>query len=129
MSARPASADEQGGARSNACRRATGQLTGSPVPQYKDLKTNAVERLTTQLQTKIVSRDRGDGYALAAAKALPQAIQVADRRDLMENAGHAFLDAVRKSMRQIRAAIGAATVDPELLTAAELLQYERHVRR
>ncbi len=41
----------------------------------------------------------------------------------------AFLDAVRKSMRQIRAAIGAATVGPELLTAAERLQYEGYVRR
>jgi hypothetical protein len=28
----------------------------------------------------------------------------------MENASHAFLDAVRKSMRQIRAAIGATTM-------------------
>ena len=27
----------------------------------------------------------------------------------MENASHAFLDAVRKCMRQIRGAIGAAT--------------------
>jgi hypothetical protein len=35
-------------------------------------------------------------------------VQVADRGHLMENASHAFLDAVRKSMRQIRTAIGAA---------------------
>lgn len=47
----------------------------------------------------------------------------------MENASHAFLDAVRKSMRQIRAAIGAATVDPDLLTAAERIQYEGYLRR
>jgi transposase len=47
----------------------------------------------------------------------------------MENASHAFLDAVRKSMRQIRAAIGAAKIDPNLLTAAERLQYEGYVRR
>ncbi len=47
----------------------------------------------------------------------------------MENASHTFLDAVRKSMRQIRAAIGAATVDRELLTDTELLKYEGHVRR
>jgi transposase len=47
----------------------------------------------------------------------------------MENASRAFLDAVRKSMRQIRAAIGAATVDSELLTAAESLQYEGYLRR
>ena len=30
----------------------------------------------------------------------------------MENASSAFLDAVRKSMRQIRTAIGAKVVDP-----------------
>jgi transposase len=47
----------------------------------------------------------------------------------MENASHAFLDAVRKSMRQIRAAVGAATINPDLLTAAERLQYEGYLRR
>ena len=47
----------------------------------------------------------------------------------MENASRAFLDAVRKTMRQIRAAIGATTINPELLTAAERLQYEGYHRR
>ena len=42
----------------------------------------------------------------------------------MENASRAFLDAVRKSMRQIRTAIGAATISPSLLTSAERIQYE-----
>ena len=82
-----------------------------------------------QPQIEVVARDRGGGYALAAAKALPQAIQVADRWRLMENASRAFLDAVRKSMRQIRCAIGAATINPELLTAAERIQYDGYRRR
>jgi len=77
----------------------------------------------------IVARDRGGGYGEAAAKALPHAIQVADRWHLMENASRAFLDAVRKSMRQIRSAIGATTINPKLLTAAERLQYEGYLRR
>ena len=47
----------------------------------------------------------------------------------MENASHAFLDAVRKSMRQIRIAVGTATVNPKLLTAAERLQYDGYLRR
>jgi len=47
----------------------------------------------------------------------------------MENAGHAFLDAVRKSMRQVRMAVGTATVNPKLLTAAERLQYNGYLRR
>ena len=47
----------------------------------------------------------------------------------MENASRAFLEAVRKSMRDIRRAIGATTIDPDLLTAAERLQYEGYLRR
>ena len=50
--------------------------------------------LSDQPQISIVARDRGGGYALAAAKALPHAVQVADRWHLMENASHAFLAAV-----------------------------------
>jgi transposase len=73
--------------------------------------------------------DRGGGYGEAAAKALPQAVQVADRWHLMENPSRAFLDAGRKSMRQIRTVIGATTIDPKLLTAAERLQYEGYLRR
>src|ERR1700741_3911252 len=78
---------------------------------------------------EIVARDRGGGYGEAAAKALPHAVQVADRWHLMENASRAFLDAVRKSMRQIRSAIGATTINPDLLTSAERLQYEGSLRR
>jgi transposase len=77
----------------------------------------------------LIARDRGGGYGDAATKALPHAVQVADRWHLMENASRAFLDAVRKSMRQIRSAIGATTIDPKLLTASERLQYEGYVRR
>jgi transposase len=82
-----------------------------------------------QPQINIVARDRGGGYALAAATALPSAIQVADRWHLMENASRAFLDAVRKSMREIRAAIGTTTINPRLLTAAERIQFEGYLRR
>lgn len=85
--------------------------------------------LTDQKQIQIVARDRGGGYGVAVAKALPHATQVADRWHLMENASGAFLDAVRKSMRQIRAAIGDATINPDLLTAAERIQYEGYLRR
>ena len=81
-------------------------------------------------RSQSVARDRGGGYGEAAAKALPHAVQVAaDRWRLMENANRAFLDAVRKSKRQIRTVIGATTVDPKLLTAAGHLQYEGYLRR
>jgi transposase len=85
--------------------------------------------LVEQPQISVIARDRGGSYALAAAKALPEATQVADRWHLMENASRAFRDAVRKSMRQVRAAIGAATINPELLTAAERIQYEGFLHR
>lgn len=77
----------------------------------------------------IVARDRGGGYGEAIAKALPHADQVADRWHLMENSSRAFRDAVGKSMRQIRRAIGSGVVDPKLLTYAERLQYEGYLRR
>ncbi|MGO4339877.1 ISL3 family transposase [Labrys sp. KB_33_2] len=85
--------------------------------------------LIEQPQIGIVARDRGGGYGVAVAKGLPAATQVADRWHLMENASRAFLEAVRKSMRPIRAVLGAATINPDLLTAAERLQYEGYLRR
>lgn len=77
----------------------------------------------------IVARDRGGGYGEAIAKALPNAEQVADRWHLMQNSSRAFLDAVAKSMRQIRKTVGSAIIDPKLLTYAERLQYEGFLRR
>lgn len=79
---------------------------------------------------KIVSRDRG-GYGEAAARAAPDAVQVAVavRWHLMENASSAFLDAVRKSVHAIRGAIGSTTITAELLTSAEKLRYESYLRR
>jgi transposase len=78
---------------------------------------------------RIVSRDRGGGYGEAVTRSIPDAIQVADRWHLMENASAAFLDAVRRSMRGIRAAIGATTINPVLLTSAERLRYQGYLRR
>ena len=49
--------------------------------------------LAAQPQIGIVARDRGGGYGLAVQKALPKAVQIADRWHLMENASQAFLDA------------------------------------
>ena len=89
----------------------------------------SVAWLSNHPEIKILSRDRGGGYGEAAARALPDAIQVADRWHLMENASAAFLDAVRKSMRSIRSAIGSTVINPELLTCAEKLQYEGFLRR
>src|SRR5882757_7177224 len=100
------------------------------VALLPDRETATVQAwLSEHPEIKIVSRDRGGGYGEAATRALPDAIQVADRWHLMENASTAFLDAVRRSMRGIRTAIGATTINPALLTCAERLRYQGYLRR
>ncbi|MGY4497850.1 transposase [Bradyrhizobium sp. GM24.11] len=100
------------------------------VTLLPDRETATVQAwLSKHPAINIVSRDRGGGYGEAAAKALPNAIQVADRWHLMENASAAFLDAVRRSMNTIRTAIGATTINQELLTCAEKLRYQGYLRR
>ena len=47
---------------------------------------------------EIVARDRDGGYGRAVSRALPNAMQVADRWHLLDNCGKAFLAAVRRSM-------------------------------
>lgn len=78
---------------------------------------------------EVVARDRNGGYGGAVARALPKAVQVADRWHLLENASAAFLAAVQRSMPAIRKAIGVKSLDPKLLTAAEKLQFEGFQRR
>jgi transposase len=101
-----------------------------PVVLLKDREqATAEDWLKGRPSIAIVARDRGGGYGEAVTRALPNAVQVADRWHLMENASRAFLDAVRASMRQIRAAVGATVINPALLTSAERLQYEGYLRR
>lgn len=78
---------------------------------------------------QVVARDRNGGYGGATTRALPEAVQIADRWHLLENASAAFLAAVQRSMPAIRKAIGARILDPNLLTAAERLQYAGFQRR
>lgn len=85
--------------------------------------------LSAHPEIRVVSRDRGGGYGDTAARALPGALQVADRWHLMENSSAAFLWAVRRSMHVIRTAIGATMINPKLLTCAERLKYEGYLRR
>ncbi|NEU14257.1 ISL3 family transposase [Methylobacterium sp. BTF04] len=100
------------------------------VALLPDRESGTIEAwLAAHPEITLVARDRGGCYGEATTRALPHAVQVADRWHLMENVSAAFLDAVRKSMSVIRIAVGAGTVDPERLTCAERLQYEGYLRR
>jgi transposase len=100
------------------------------VDLLPDREPGTVETwLSRHPEIAVISRDRGGGYGRAAARAAPQAVQVADRWHLMENASAAFLEAVRRSMRPIRQALGSAVIDPALLTCAERLQHDGYLRR
>ena len=76
-----------------------------------------------------MARDRNGGYGRAVSRALPKAVQVADRWHLLDNYGKAFLAAIRRSMPDIRKAFGSQAIDPGLLTGAERLLYEGFLRR
>ncbi len=80
-------------------------------------------------EVAVVARDRGGTYARAAARALPDATQVADRWHLMANASAAFLEAVRRAMKPLREALGSDTIDPDLLTSMERRQLASAKRR
>jgi transposase len=77
----------------------------------------------------VIARDRGAGYIQAATDGRPEAIQVADRWHLMENASAAFLTAVQRSMQTVRKAVGVNVGDPTVLTCAERRQHSGWLRR
>ena len=96
------------------------------LPDREPVTTQAW--LAGQAQIEIVARDRGGGYALAAARALPRHAG----RGSMASHGECQprLPECRAQIHaQILQAISAATINPELLTSAERLQYDSYVRR
>jgi transposase len=78
---------------------------------------------------KFVARDRGASYGEAASKGAPQAIQIADRWQLVENASASFLDVVRQNMHAIRKSSATDDIDPALLSYAERKRWENFQHR
>lgn len=78
---------------------------------------------------EVVCRDRGVGFKEGATVGAPQALQVADRWHLLENATAAFLDVVRRHMGTIRQAVAHDDVDPETLSCAQMRQWSGFERR
>jgi len=85
--------------------------------------------LTARPSIEVIARDRGAGYIQAATNGRPDAIQVADRWHLMENASAAFLTVVQRSMQAIRKAVGSDVIDPAVLSCAERRQHSGWLRR
>jgi transposase len=87
-------------------------------------------RFRANRQVEVICRDRGASYSAAANSAAPQAVQVADRWHLFENASEAFLQAVRAELPRLRKALAPkAVIDPATLTRAERLQWEGALAR
>ncbi len=136
MSAAPKLSVMQGAASLAASSAAVRILARSALVERNSFLTTAPNALVEPIDPRPCRRSFGGrglrhqrwGHGEATARALPHAVKVADRWHLMENASRPFLDAARKSMRQIRTVIGATTI-PKLLTAAERFHYEGYLRR
>jgi transposase len=85
--------------------------------------------------TEIVSRDRSASFADAARRAVPNAVQVADRWHLLENCSHALLEAVQRHRADVRAAAQpmaaevGATQEPPPMSSAEQRRWTRWRRQ
>lgn len=75
------------------CRERTLQQSATPDHRAsaRSRAIHGTSVLSGQPQIELIARDRGGGYGLASAKALPEATQVADRWHLMENASRVSL--------------------------------------
>ena len=99
------------------------------VPKVVEATATVTGWLAEHPSITVIARDRGAGYKQAADDGCPEAVQVADRWHLMENASAAFLNAVRRSMHTIRKAVGTGNVDPASLSAAERRQHAGYLLR
>jgi transposase len=106
---------------------APGSLIGQPVDRAEDPRF-----LTATGHSIDDMQRRGILHAAvfrSGVRTDASAASIRLRRGRSRACGPCLLEAVQKSMRQIRSAIGATTINPNLLTAAERIQYEGYLRR
>lgn len=63
---------------------------------------------------EVISRDRAEAYAEGARAGAPQAVQVADRFHLLQNAGAALEEVLRGRRRQVVLPADADPHDPSI---------------
>ncbi|QHW01066.1 ISL3 family transposase [Spirosoma endbachense] len=94
--------------------------THQVVDLLPDRETAALKNwLNEHPGVEVVSRDRASTYALAAAQAAPQAIQVADRWHLLKNLGEAiqrFVESQRVSLQQATQELVSATAESPVVS-------------
>lgn len=78
---------------------------------------------------EFIARDPGASYGDASSKGAPQALQIADRWHLFENASASFLDVVRQNMHAISKSPATDNMDPALLSCAERKRWENFQHR
>ena len=79
--------------------------------------------------TEIVSRDRGGIYAEATRRALPQAVQVADRWHLLRNLSEALRHALTPHHRLFSQATRAGRIDPAPSTNTSVPPWSERERK
>ena len=100
------------------------------VDLLPDRETDSVARwLREHSGTEIMSRDRGGIYAEATRRAIPHAVQAADRWHLLRNLSEALRHALAPHHRLFSQAVRAGRIDPAPKTLASVPPWSERERQ